>query len=442
MNWGAAWPHYQQALDWWAGQRELDRARDRYLKIVFRAAHPPRADEYYFYTYYGNYIPLDVLENALKISVSANETVAPQLPDRNDDALHRRWRCWDAQRVPDQFEDALKAGKQSEWYDDALYNYAEWMNNYGSLRQLEDGQWQQQPDYVKALELYRRLTREFSKGETRYYDQAQEQIKNITEPIARNRCVEHLSAWFRTTVWIEHSQHQARRSRALQIRHDSRRALHQLRERMKVTKVRVIQGPGFRNFHSPVARRSRRGPKTSTIAKLINLTANSARIDEKLPVGAYLLEAKSGSLSAREVVLISDATLVLKSSTNQALAFFADAVTGAPIANANVALWESYYRNDRWHWRRLRQTTDCGRARSLCTEKRLLTIATCLRRLRATTGRHLLPVTCLQHPAARRLAHLCFYRSPRISSQRNPSMEVHRTAFEWRSLYDSCEPGC
>ena len=38
INWSAAWPHYQQALDWWAGQRDLNVARDRYLKIVFRAA--------------------------------------------------------------------------------------------------------------------------------------------------------------------------------------------------------------------------------------------------------------------------------------------------------------------------------------------------------------------------------------------------------------------
>jgi len=35
---------------------------------------------------------------------------------------------------------------------------------------------------VKALELYRRLTSEFAKGETRYYDQAEVQIKTIPEP--------------------------------------------------------------------------------------------------------------------------------------------------------------------------------------------------------------------------------------------------------------------
>ena len=71
--------------------------------------------------------------------------------------------------------------------------------------------------------------------------------------------------------------------------------------------------------------------------------AEQSRIEGKLPVGAYLLEAKSGSMSGREIVLVTDATLVLKSTTSQALAFFTNALTGAPIANASVALWESYY---------------------------------------------------------------------------------------------------
>src|SRR5262249_31129254 len=62
--------------------------------------------------------------------------------------------------------------------------------------------------------------------------------------------------------------------------------------------------------------------------------------------------------SARDIILVSDATLVLKSSSSQALAFFADAVSGAPIANASVSLWETYNRNSKTYWRRQRQTTD------------------------------------------------------------------------------------
>ena len=40
-NWGEAWPHYQQALDWWAGAPGIELARKRYLSIVWRSARPP-----------------------------------------------------------------------------------------------------------------------------------------------------------------------------------------------------------------------------------------------------------------------------------------------------------------------------------------------------------------------------------------------------------------
>jgi uncharacterized protein YfaS (alpha-2-macroglobulin family) len=83
------------------------------------------------------------------------------------------------------------------------------------------------------------------------------------------------------------------------------------------------------------------------------------RVPGQLPAGADLLEAKSGSLSAREIVLVTDATLVIKTSVRQGLVFFADAVSGAPIPNANIVLWEQYYvDNNKWHWRRLSQTTN------------------------------------------------------------------------------------
>jgi hypothetical protein len=161
MNWGSAWPHYQQSLDWWAGQRQLERARDRYLTIVFKAAEPPRPAEYYYYTYYGNSIPLNILENALKIS--NNENQKAHLNFLIAMTMRYSGGDWEARaRVPDEFEEAIKLGKKTDWYDDALYYYAEWMNSYGSIRQSTDGQWQQEPDYAKALELFQRITREFS----------------------------------------------------------------------------------------------------------------------------------------------------------------------------------------------------------------------------------------------------------------------------------------
>ena len=354
VNWHAAWPHYQQALDWWAGQRDLDRARDHYLKIVFRAATGPDAGQLYYYGYYGNHLPLEILENALKISRSANETahlnflIATAMRNSGGDLSTQ-------QRIADYYEDALKPGKQAEWYDDALFNYADWMNTHGLIRPLENGQWQQQPDHVKALELFRRLTREFAKGETRYYDRALEQIKAITEPVVGVG----VGNIFLPDSEIHFGMH-TRNVRQVDFalyKFDMTRDVH-------VATTEAAEGEGELGHwiqKLPIEGRTRVKAWSKTIDSADHKTSSEqVRIDGKLPTGAYLLEATSGSLKSREVILVSDATLVLKSSNNQALVFFADAITGAPLANANVTLWETYYHNNRWLWRRHGQTTDAS----------------------------------------------------------------------------------
>jgi uncharacterized protein YfaS (alpha-2-macroglobulin family) len=354
MNWGLAWPHYLQALDWWAGQGDLERARDRYIRIVFKAAEPPTANEYYVYTYHGNYIPLDVLENALKISATENERIhlhfliAMTLRATAGDFETR-------QRVAEEFEVALKAGKKAEWYDDALFHYAEWMNNTGSIHQLADGQWQQEADYVAALELYRRLIREFAKGETRYYDQAREQIKTIIEPTISVEV---------SNIFLPESELQfalnARNIRRVDF------ALYKidLTRDVRFTKnLEEDEGEGSVDSWLPRVPVARRTP-VKVWSKSLDPKGNhrpfseEVRIEGKLPLGSYLLEAKSGSLSARDLVLVTGVSLVLKSSATQGLIYFCNAVTGAPVANASVALWETYYENDRWRSRRLRQTTN------------------------------------------------------------------------------------
>jgi uncharacterized protein YfaS (alpha-2-macroglobulin family) len=356
MNWGGAWPHYQQALDWWAGQRDINRARDRYLKIVFRAAHPPRANNDYYYTCYGYYIPLDVLENALKIANTQNDIAHVNF------LLAMTMRVTGGSygaryQVPDQFEDALSGGKQTEWYDDALFYYAEWMTNYGTIRQLEDGQIQQQPDYEKALELYRRLLREFSKGETRYYDLAQQQIKGILEASLSIGVMNYFLPGSELVFVLN-----ARNVPSVNF------ALYKIDMTRDVRFIASVDEEDGEGDPAPWIQRiptAGRPPvktwsKNIPDSKLHTPYAEQSRIEGKLPTGAYLLEAKSGSLSAREIILVTDATVVLKSSNNQALVFFTDALTSAPIANASVALWESYYLNNRYRWRRLRQTTDAN----------------------------------------------------------------------------------
>ena len=355
MNWGTAWPHYQQALDYWAGQPEINQARARYLKIVFKAAEPQPANEYYFYTYYGNYIPLEVLENALKISTTDGDSV--HLHFLIAMTMRVNGGDWETrERIPDEFEAALKAGKKTDWYDDALYYYGEWMANNGTAKQTAPGSWQQEPDYVKAIEIYRRLLREFRKGETRYYDQAVAQIKNITEPTLSVS----VSNIFLPGSELQYS-FSARNLRRVDF------ALYQIDLTRDVRFTRVTdedegEGDSENNWIQKIQIAGRAPvrvwPKDLKNSEDHKPVSEELQIEGKLPVGSYLLVARSGSLQARDVVMITDTSIVLKSSAKQALVYFCNAETGAPIANAEVALWESYYAAEKWHWRKQRQTTN------------------------------------------------------------------------------------
>jgi len=355
VNWAAAWPYYEQALDWWAGQRDVERARARYLGIIFRAASVPNANDYYVYTYYGNNIPLNILENALKISNTANDSshlnylIAMTMRHSGQDIGMR-------QRISDYFEEALTTGKQSAWYDDALFHYAQWMHDVGPMREIE-GQWRPQPDYMKALELYRRLTREFGKGETRYFDQATQQISAITTP-SLNVGV--------SNIFLPDSE--------LQFHLNARNVRRVSFALYPIDLTRDIPGDvsgdaldkdeGAGEMGNWITRISTRGKEpVKTWTKTLNTAdykplSEQTRVDGKLAMGAYLLEATGDTATkARDVLIVSDAALVLKSSGKQALAFFSNALTSAPIANANLTLWDHFYENG-WRWRRLRATTN------------------------------------------------------------------------------------
>lgn len=179
QNWGAAWPRYQLALDWWAQSSDLDQARERYLHIVWTMAEPSWHQPTW-YSHYSTYVPLDVLDNALRIAQSkadqarASYLIALTLRQRGD---------WASQlRIPRAFEGALAAGRETAWYDDALFAFAEWLMNQGPATLDANGQWRREPDYRGAVAMFERLIREFTKGQTRYHDQAREYLKQITSP--------------------------------------------------------------------------------------------------------------------------------------------------------------------------------------------------------------------------------------------------------------------
>jgi uncharacterized protein YfaS (alpha-2-macroglobulin family) len=348
-NLSIAWPNYQRALDWWAGSSDIDAARDRYLKIVWKVASPPAGQGSYYYGYYGNTVPLDVLENALKIAQSDNDKahlhylVAMSIQSGGD--YNQR------SRVPEEFEAAIAPGKSTEWCDDALYRYAEWLMNSGRTVRDPNGQWRQQPDYVKALELFRRLVDQYQKGETRYYDQAMQQIATITSPVVGVSV---------PSAFLPGSEIQFgltwRNAKTIDL------ALY---------KIDLTRDVRFQDTNGQVASwlqyTQLRGREK--VKSLVRQTADNGdhtpgqemvRLESALPVGAYLLEARSGSVSARDLVLVTDATVVLKTAGKQALVYFCNAIDGSPIPNADVRIWQRY--NTTWYAEQAGRTNQDGLA--------------------------------------------------------------------------------
>ena len=337
-NWSAGWAHYQKALNWWGGASDINLARTRYLNIIWNAATPPNRERYFYYGYYGNYIPINFLDNALKIAQKKTDRLHAHYLVAM--ALRHQGNMYQQQRVPESFEAVISAGKSTGWYDDALYYYAEWLSGSGEVIILENGQQRREQNYKKALKYYRRILNDFKKGETRHYDQARNNVKNITKPTL------NLSA---SSFFLPDS--------LIQINLNWRN-IDKLR--LSLYKINLAKDVNFSDRES-----------VSSWLKSVNLFgaekvkfwreelenqkeyypgSKILELDQKLPLGAYVLEATGGGEKAREIVLVTESSLVLKTSGKQALIYFARSGNGAPLANARVHLHERHYTGRKWVW--------------------------------------------------------------------------------------------
>ena len=341
-NWGQALAYYDQALDWWAGSDQIELARDRYLKIVWKMASPPRVEPYYYYGYYGNSISLPVLENALKIATKdsdrahAHYLIAMTLRNQGGDT---------SARVAREFEEALKPGKTTDWHDDALFHYAQWLSQAGRMVRNQDGTWRREPDFKRALELYRQLTTQYTKGETRYYDQAKNEIENITKPVLSLTIsnlflpgseIQYYLAW-RNLKKIDLALYPVDLTRDLNLRNTSDgNWIHQIQLR-----------EADKNWSKDTADSGNHIPGQESL-----------HLEDKLKPGAYVLVAKSGELQARDILLVTESSLVVKAAGRKALVYFCDVKTGAPIESARIKLWQKYYSNSQYLWRSQEAVTD------------------------------------------------------------------------------------
>ena len=339
--WERSWPHYEQALGYWAGSTNLTYAAERYWSLVRKAAEPKQVEPFYHYGTYGNFIPVQVLENALKISRNEDERarahfmIAMTLRSTGGGEWEQRF------RVPHEFEAALKLKKDTGWYDDALYYYGEWMSQQGAGVQDEQGNWMFEPEYTKALELFQRLTSEFKEGESRWLQPAKNKIREITQPALDIRVstvflpeseIEYFVTW-RNVESAEFTLYKTDMTKSITLRGE-RTASHDW-----VQGFDPASGTKVKSWKWTPKNQRPYKPGSETI-----------RMEEKLPMGAYLLIATGNGLESRELILVSDIAIVTQIAGTQVLTYVCEADNGSPVKDATVRLWERTFDGKRWQW--------------------------------------------------------------------------------------------
>ncbi len=318
-----AMPYYEAALDWWAGSDDLDLARTRYLSIVRTFAS---GDDDYLYGV-AQQVPIDVFENAAKIAV----TPADRQTFRYILGV-RLFNSGDQDRVGEELEAAIREGNVSKHYDNALIMYGRWLERQGRVVINDDGRAQRLPDFTKALLIYRRILSEFANGESRFRDEARNAIDRITNPTISVQV---------SNVFLPDSEVEF----ALSWRNV--KSIDLTLSSIDLTNdVNLGTSPSWlASITPPPGARIRNWTKQTDDKGDHVPGSDRIRIDPKLPAGAYLLQAGSGTESERALVLITDATIVMRTDTSKTVVFACNALTGAPVAKARLKLWERHEEN-------------------------------------------------------------------------------------------------
>ena len=334
-NPGAAQPYYLAALDWWAGSSDLAVARRRYLDIVWKlTAEGVRWN-----------VPREVLVNALEIAETPEDRVRARWFLAQRIAMERTDASYE--RAFELLEEILAIGKKSDLYDDALHFYASTLAERG--------------DFVKALEVYRRIVAELPAGTSRFGEQAKRAIAAILEPSVGV----HVGGTFlpesEQEVFLTWRNVKSVRLALVSVdltkdaRHD---------DRGQWSNLIAIEGrPVVRQWTFDTNDAGEHEPGNERL-----------RLDPRLPLGAYILTASAEGKSARTLVLVTDAHILVHAGASHTNVFVSDVITGEPIANARVHLWQRVG-NDRFVERNA-QTNAEGLARIEAVERHGMSLVT------------------------------------------------------------------
>jgi alpha-2-macroglobulin len=321
-NLSAAVPFYRTALDWWAGSDDLPIARKRYLAIVFRMANPSEREYGWERQYRVQLIPFEVLTNAAAIAETPQDRAQAKYLMASH--LVQSGTPVNVERAMELLDEVIAAGRSTAVYDDALFDAAQ-RRAQGIAVAGEDGGVSWKPDFHRALELYRRITREFNRGETPHFEAARAAIDQIVSPSV---------VLMVEGTFVPQSEQEV----ILSWRNIADVELT-ITPIDLLNDMAIVPNPSWdERIHSAAGAIRRWTFHTNDLRDHVPGT-DRIRIAPKLERGAYMVQASGGGKRSRQLLLVTDANIVLHTTAGRSDVVVNDAMTGRPIAGARIRVW-------------------------------------------------------------------------------------------------------
>ena len=349
-EWHKAWRYYDRALDIWAQSPDLSRARSKYLAIIWKASRPTDVNRYYIYGGFGNYIPVEVLENAVRIAETAEDQAhANYLLARSlqpNDGLTE----FAFERIQRAYKEAIRGNETHAWMDDALAQYAQWLSHSGKPFKENDGRWSFRSDYPSAVKIWQKLLDLYDKEETRYYNDAVRQIRDITEA--------------RLDLNVGNAFVPGSKIRL----HADWRNIKDFRLKLfpidLVKDIQLVDGDLGPDQWVKSVRIEGKEPAVEKSFETEDQGQHEPGsreiiLEDTPEEGAYLaVSYADGAEESRELILISQLSVLAQASSNRMLIWVCDARNGRPIPNAEVKLWKRYRQDRKRFWDGMVRTSD------------------------------------------------------------------------------------
>lgn len=371
--------YLENARDYWAASTEIELARQRFIKVSFTLGDHLSQNWGWHYT---GIKPAHLTESLLDVGGLSTfgleilyEEILKVAQDNNDKAkahyclamsyLNRYGYDKEKQSLIDKhFQEVIQNYPSSEWLDDAYYYLGQF---YERLNEFE-----------KALKTYQEFSSHFKKGESQWFDDARNRIKEITSPsftvsvgntflpgseiqfnLGWRNVKEATITFYKVNLANELKFDLTKKD------NDYERGVDQYQDILR----NLVETGKFRSLPVSLSftKKLKEEGKHLWYYENNGLAEWQKKDDEKeidsskgiLPQGAYLLLVTSGEAKAYDLMLVTDLGLLTKTAGHSALFFSFDSKSGEPSKNTQIKYHYTYYDNNGyWVWEEGSGTTN------------------------------------------------------------------------------------